>query len=86
MKDIIINLINKVIIPKYGEIEYEVVLDSPRPKYILVIYRFPNGQPEKKIMSELFSDTKMLLDMLGIENMGLLNNFWKMIVIKGVLN
>jgi len=95
MKEIIEKLINKVIIPKFGEIEYEVVSNSARFNYVSavlqvpmvqVVYRFPDGRPEKKIMSELISDTKMLLNMLGIENVELLHNFLKMVVIKGVLN
>jgi len=86
MKDIVRNLIEKVIIPKYGDINYDVVLDSARPKYVLVIYRFPHGRPEKKVLDELISDTKMLLTMLGLEDVDTMHVVWKMVIIKGVVD
>lgn len=83
MKEIIRNLIKKVIIPKHGNIEYNVVYDSDAPKYVLVIYKFPVGRPKKLIFDDLISDTEMLLKMLDLKDIDTVEVGYKMVVIRG---
>lgn len=83
MKEIIRNLIKKVIIPKHGDIDYNVVYDSEIPKYVFVIYKFPLGRPKKLIFDDLISDTEMLLKMLDLKDVDTVENGYKVVVISG---
>lgn len=86
MKEIIRNLIKKIIIPKHGDIEYEVVYDQAVPKYVLVIYKFPVGRPKELVFDNLISDTKMLMKMLGLEDVDTVHVVYGMAVVKGRIN
>lgn len=68
MRNVIINLINRVIIPKYGPIRFNVVhtndLHAPGLGYE-VTYSL-DEKLSKKISEGIITDTKMLLQMIGM--------------------
>lgn len=71
MRDLIINLIEKVIIPKYGELSYHVIGTNhfPRRSYpggFGYIVEFENVSP--LIQKELVKSVKMILEMLGLKH------------------
>ena len=60
MEDIVKKLIEKVIIPKYGELNYKL----SGVKLVIVMYTdLPDGE-----INNIIKDTKMLLTMLGLKN------------------
>ena len=65
------NLIEKVIIPKYGELSYNVVganhfPRSPFPLGFGYIVEFKDIPPT--VQNELGRDVRMILEMLGLQN------------------
>jgi hypothetical protein len=71
MRDIIKNIIEKIIIPKFGELTYHVVGTNHFPRsiyetgygYIVYFENIP-----KKLHNELGKEVAMILEMLGLKH------------------
>lgn len=73
MRKIIINLIDAVIIPKYGNLSYSVVGTNHFPNMNMGDsgYSITYTKVPKKIQQELGKDTQTIFRMLGFDRVGL---------------
>ena len=87
MKDIVTKLIKKVIIPKYGDVDYSVYESINDDEIeILVSYNTYGMDDNSK---GIIDDTKMILKMLSLSNINVNNIIFRdynHVEITGVLN
>lgn len=71
MKDIITKLIQKIIVPKYSNIKYEVSRSINDDEIEILVYYYTYDMDDNA--KGIIDDTKMILSMLGLSNINVGN-------------